>query len=91
MQKTIRNIIVILACLLLSAQTALFAQPTTAKRQNAIRVISLERVQYLYMEDVARFYGLKMAVSGKTITLSSKYSRLVFTNDGRVATINTAD
>jgi N-acetylmuramoyl-L-alanine amidase len=91
MQKIFRTIIVILACLLMSAQTALFAQPAAAKRQNAIRVIALNRVQFLYMEDVARFYGLKMAVSGKTITLSSKYSRLVFTNDGRVATINTAD
>ena len=89
MQKTVRTITVILACLLMSAQTALFAQTAAAKRQNAIRVISLNRVQFLYMEDVARFYGLKMAVSGKTITLSSKYSRLVFTNDGRVATINT--
>ena len=72
MQKTVRTITVILACLLMSAQTALFAQTAAAKRQNAIRVISLNRVQFLYMEDVARFYGLKMAVGGKTITLSSK-------------------
>ena len=35
MQKIFRTIIVILACLLMSAQTALFAQSAAAKRQNA--------------------------------------------------------
>lgn len=91
MQKAVRTITILLACLLMSAQTSLFAQSAAAQRQNAIRVTTLNRIQYLYMEDVARFYGFKMTVKGKTIVLSSKYSRLVFTNDGRIANINTAD
>ena len=90
MHRTVRTIIAILACLLMSAQPGLYGQ-SAANKQKAIRVLTLNRVQFLYMEDVARFYGFKMAVNGKTITLSSKYSRLVFTNDGRTATINTID
>ncbi|MBR5836980.1 MAG: N-acetylmuramoyl-L-alanine amidase [Victivallales bacterium] len=90
MHRTVRIIIAILACLLMSAQPALYGQ-SAANKQKAIRVLTLNRVQFLYMEDVARFYGFKMAVNGKTITLSSKYSRLVFTNDGRTANINTVE
>ena len=74
MQKTVRTIVAILTCLLLFGQPALFGQ-AAANKQKAIRVMTLNRVQFLYMEDVARFYGFKMAVNGKTITLSSKYSR----------------
>jgi len=94
MQKTFRPILLLLALLLAAmpaVPSALAQKAAAAPKQKAIRVMTLDRVQYLYMEDVARFYGMKMTVQGKSITLSSKYSRLSFTNDGRVANINTAD
>lgn len=94
MPRLLRTIILCLTCLLaapLCTPSAMAQKAASKPQQKTIRVITLNRVQYLYMEDVARFYGFRMTIQGKTIVLSSKYSRLVFTNDGRIANINTAD
>ncbi len=56
------------------------AQSTT--KQN-IRYLDLKKVRYLYLTDVARYYGMRCRVSGKQSQLFSQYSRLVFEQDSR--------
>ena len=43
---------------------------------------------YVYLRDVAGYYGMKCSVDGKKTVLSSKYSRLVFTVDKKYCYIN---
>ncbi|MBP5674417.1 MAG: N-acetylmuramoyl-L-alanine amidase [Victivallales bacterium] len=85
-------IIAILACFCtVPMLCAAPKQPQPQARDKTIHVVTIDKVQYLYLDDVARFYGFTMTVNGKNITLSSRFSRLVFKVDGRIATINTID
>jgi N-acetylmuramoyl-L-alanine amidase len=76
--------IALIALCLLLAQQPLQAQ----KAKITIRMATLDNIQYLYLEDVAKFYGFTYRISGKDAILSSRYSRLVFTKDKHVANIN---
>ncbi len=54
----------------------------------SIRFIRQGKITYLYLRDVAAYYGMRYAVSGKTATFTSVYSRLMFTLDSRVMTLS---
>ena len=93
MPRFIQYSIIILACIFFTGpySSATPVQAQQQPRDKTIHVVTLDKVQYLYLDDVAKFYGFAMSVNGKTITLSSRYSRLLFKLDGRIATINTID
>jgi N-acetylmuramoyl-L-alanine amidase len=44
--------------------------------------------KYVYLDDVARFYGMKLTRAKKSCTLSSKYSQLVFNYNSMLSNIN---
>ncbi|MDD5698101.1 MAG: N-acetylmuramoyl-L-alanine amidase [Victivallaceae bacterium] len=53
-----------------------------------VRYVQLYGQQYVYLRDVAAYYGMQYAVKDKEIILFSKYSRLVFTVDKKYCTVN---
>jgi N-acetylmuramoyl-L-alanine amidase len=44
--------------------------------------------KYVYLDDVARFYGMKLTREKKSCTLSSKYSKLIFNYNSMLSNIN---
>ena len=60
----------------------------SAASRPSIRFVQQGKIKYLYLRDVASYYGMRYAVSGKTVTFSSAYSRLMFTLDSRIMTLN---
>jgi N-acetylmuramoyl-L-alanine amidase len=57
---------------------------------NAKNIRSTQRFgrTYIYLRDVAKYYGMSISISKKYTTLKSKYSNLKFTNDSRTGNIN---
>ncbi len=53
-----------------------------------IRTARLDGVQYLFLGDVARYYGLTLRPGPENIRLKSRYSDIRFTLDKRAAWIN---
>jgi len=53
-----------------------------------IRYRLLNDTKYLFMRDIATYYGMSYAHGGKSVTLSSKYSRLRFTIGRRQSVLN---
>ncbi|MBR4674786.1 MAG: N-acetylmuramoyl-L-alanine amidase [Victivallales bacterium] len=62
------------------------AQPL--RRPLTIRFQNLNGTVYLYMADVAAFYGMAMLVNDKEITYKSRYSTISFTVNNRLMTLN---
>ena len=56
--------------------------------ESSIRYAHIYGRNYVYLSDVARYYGMKYSVSGEKIVLSSKYSKLVFMVDKKYCYIN---
>ncbi len=59
-----------------------------APARRALPYVLINKRQYILLADIAAFYGMRYACEGKTTTLSSKYSRLVFKDNSRVFTLN---
>ncbi|MFA6929634.1 MAG: N-acetylmuramoyl-L-alanine amidase [Lentisphaeria bacterium] len=57
-------------------------------RPASIRFKKLKAGPYLYLRDVAGFYGMKYSVDGKRVRLHSRYSALYFTQDSRLFRMN---
>ncbi|NLZ63155.1 MAG: N-acetylmuramoyl-L-alanine amidase [Lentisphaerae bacterium] len=57
-------------------------------RKQSIRYLDLNKVRYLYLKDVARFYGMNCHTADKQTVLSSRYSRLVLEQDSRLFQLN---
>lgn len=57
-------------------------------RSFAIRYKQLQKQRYLYLSDVARFYGMNYSQAGKNAVLQSRYSYLLFSKDSRIFRIN---
>lgn len=74
----------ILACLLLFAAGMRIC---TAKPP-PIRFVLRSSVTYLYMRDVAAFYGMSFGVKDKTVTFTSGYSKIIFKVDSRLMSLN---
>lgn len=53
-----------------------------------IRYTNLFNRHYVYLADVAKYYGMSIKAIGKQCFLTSKYSKLVFNHDKRVCEIN---
>lgn len=77
------TILTVLAGLAFPVSTA-----SGATARPTIRFVQQGKVKYLYLRDVAAYYGMRYAVSGKTVTFSSVYSRIIFTLDSRCITLN---
>ena len=73
-----------LPCLLFLCESNAVAAP----KPPSIRFITLKSGVYLYLDDVARFYGMTTKVQEKEITLSSRYSTIKLAIDSRVMTLN---
>lgn len=59
----------------------------TAKKPN-IRFVEQGGVKYLYLRDIAAFYGMRYSPGAKEAVLSSKYSTIAFTFQSREFTLN---
>jgi N-acetylmuramoyl-L-alanine amidase len=59
-----------------------------ASRPASIRYRNLAAGRYLYLRDVAAYYGMSYSVSGKTARLQSRYSALRFSQNSRIFKIN---
>lgn len=81
--KTFSRHIILL--ILLSSPLFLNGQ---GRLQNRIRYRVSNKISYLYLNDVANYYGMKYTVSGKKVILSSKYSNLSFTINSRLFKFN---
>ncbi|MBN2451549.1 MAG: N-acetylmuramoyl-L-alanine amidase [Lentisphaeria bacterium] len=53
-----------------------------------IRYVTTGGVKYLYLEDIARYYGMKYEAGKGSVALRSRYSTLTFTVDRRECTLN---
>ena len=73
-----------LPCLLFLCESNAVAAP----KPPSIRFITLKSGVYLYLDDVARFYGMTTKIQEKEITLSSRYSTIKLAIDSRVMTLN---
>lgn len=83
-----QNLLLLLALPVLAVPSAQSAQPS--RRPLAIRYLNLDNSIYLYLADVAAFYGMSMQVKGKEITFKSKFSTISFTESSRLMTLNNA-
>ena len=72
--------------LLFSLAPSASAQPQ--KRPLTIRFQTFNGSTYLYMVDVATFYGMNMMVNGKDVTFKSKFSTITFVENSRQMTLN---
>ncbi len=61
------------------------AAPATKPR---IRLVEQGGVKYLYLRDIAAFYGMRYSPGAKEAVLSSKYSTIAFTFQSREFTLN---
>lgn len=59
-----------------------------AQSSNRIRLIKLGQLNYIYLRDLAAFYGMNYRASAQEATLSSRTSRLVFTEKSRIFQFN---
>lgn len=80
-----KSFTILLLSLLLFMQGQVWGAPRKAP---SIRYVSLKSVTYLYMEDVARFYGMRYKTDGKKVILFSAYSNIEMKLDSRVMTLN---
>ena len=78
-------IICILLPLFITQSACLAAQ---SSKSFAIRYRTLQKQRYLYLRDVASFYGMNYSVAGKNAVLQSRYSYLLFTKNSRIFRIN---
>ena len=67
---------------------ALTVLPMAVEGAFRIRTTTLSGNRYLLFRDVARFYGMQYHVHDETVVCRSRYSRLVFRTNDRVATLN---
>ncbi|MDD5728488.1 MAG: N-acetylmuramoyl-L-alanine amidase [Victivallales bacterium] len=67
---------------------ALFPVPFPAFGAGEVRYVNTHGQDYVYLSDVAGYYGMKYAATGNNFVLSSKYSRLIFINDKKYCYIN---
>ena len=75
--------------LLLAALSVLcFCPELPAQAKNRIRYQWSAGRRYVYLYDVAAFYGMTVSKDGNRYVLSSKYSRLVFNINKRFGSIN---
>ena len=72
--------------LLFTLASSASAQPQ--KRPLTIRFQTFNGSTYLYMADVAAFYGMAMLVNGKEVTFKSKFSTISFAENSRQMTLN---
>ncbi|MBT7055221.1 MAG: N-acetylmuramoyl-L-alanine amidase [Lentisphaerae bacterium] len=63
--------------------------PATCPAAFQIRCASLSGRTYVFLSDVARYYGMKYHPGQKTVRLTSKYSDLRFTLERRECVLNT--
>ncbi len=82
-----QNLLILLVLPLLFS----LVSPATAqqkKRPLTIRFQTFNGSTYLYMVDVATFYGMTMMVNGKDVTFKSKFSTITFAENSRQMTLN---
>ena len=60
----------------------------SAAPKKTIRASWYSGRKYVSMSDTAAYYGMKMKISGNTITFYSKYSRIIFDTKKRAGSIN---
>ena len=72
--------------LLFSLASPAAAQPK--KRPLTIRFQTFNGSTYLYIVDVATFYGMTMTTRGKEVTFKSKFSTITFAENSRQMTLN---
>lgn len=72
----------------LVALSLLSAVTVFGKKNNNIRAVSAYGRRYVYLEDVARYYGMKYSKGKKESSLSSRYSHITFTHGRRKGTLN---
>lgn len=65
-----------------------FSPELSAQEKNRIRYQWNAGRRYVYLYDVAAFYGMTVSKDGNRYVLSSRYSRLVFTINKRFGSIN---
>lgn len=83
--KRCRNAWLGVLCLLLLCGSAMAqAKPPSSR----IRLVKLGQLNYIYLRDLAAFYGMNYRASGEGATLSSRTSRLVFTDKSRIFQFN---
>ncbi len=66
--------------------TANAAKPPVGKK--TIRMVTINKREFLVLRDVATFYGMNYKVAGANIILSSKYTTLEFTMGSRELKVN---
>ena len=82
-----QNLLLLLVLpLLFSLASPVSAQPK--KRPLTIRFQTFNGSTYLYMVDVATFYGMTMTTRGKEVTFKSKFSTITFAENSRQMTLN---
>ena len=85
LRKTIADdklCLIALLCVLLCA-------PFAANAQQYIRFVRVYGRNYVYLDDVAKYYGMTLVKGQQECELRSKYSKIVFTMDKRSAEFNT--
>jgi N-acetylmuramoyl-L-alanine amidase len=65
-----------------------FPADAQSLRPLSIRRHILKTEPYLYLSDVARYYGMNYSLSGKDARLQSRYSLLLFSQDKRIFKLN---
>lgn len=73
-------------CLLFFVQMSALCQHRAGAPK--IRFVTYNKKSYLYLADVAAFYGMKFAAKDKRILLSSRYSQIELAIDSRVMNLN---
>lgn len=77
-----QTVVLLLLCIVLfQAVNPLNGQTA---RPASIRYQNLKSGRYLYLRDVAGYYGMTYSVSGKEARLQSRYSQLCFSQDSRI-------
>ncbi|MFA6814863.1 MAG: N-acetylmuramoyl-L-alanine amidase [Lentisphaeria bacterium] len=60
----------------------------SVRSPKTIRYMNLYNRRYLYLRDVASFYGMNYSIANKKVVMYSKYSRLEFKLDSRSFVLN---
>lgn len=70
------------------ACSALYGQSPAQKKKVVIGVEVYKGDNYIYMKDVAAFYGMNYSASGKYVSFKSKYSNISFTVNSKLMYLN---
>ncbi len=79
------------SCFVFLAIIAMLCTNVKALQKTRIRFINVFGHKYVYLSDVANYYGMRLSRNGKNSTIYSKYSKIEFINERRNGKINSIE